>query len=75
MNLRSGRVFERKQRSAHGRRLRSFERQAERVQQELRQEIERVRRSFKAEMVVYQPPSQALASRRRGVRVPIQRSR
>ena len=57
------------------RRLRSFERQAERVQQELRQEIERVRRSFKAEMVVYQPPSQALASRRRGVRVPIQRSR
>ena len=57
------------------RRLRSFERQAERVQQELRQEIERVRRSFKAEMVVYQPPSQALASRQRGVRVPIQRSR
>jgi MerR family transcriptional regulator/heat shock protein HspR len=57
------------------RRLRSFERQAERVQKELRQEIERVRRSFKAEMVVYQPPSQALTSRQRGVRVPIQRSR
>lgn len=57
------------------RRLRSFERHAERVQQELRQEIERVRRSFKAEMVVYQPPSQALAARRRRVRVPIQRSR
>jgi MerR family transcriptional regulator/heat shock protein HspR len=57
------------------RRLRSFERQAERVQHELRQEIERVRRSFKAEMVVYQPPSQALASRQRGIRVPIQRSR
>ena len=57
------------------RRLRSFERQAERVQQELRQEIERVRRSFKAEMVVYQPPSQALASRQRGVRIPIQRRR
>jgi MerR family transcriptional regulator/heat shock protein HspR len=56
------------------RRLRSFERQAERVQQELRTEIERVRRSFKAEMVVYQPPSQALASRQRGVRIPIQRS-
>ena len=57
------------------RRLRAFERQADRVQEELRQEIERVRRSFKAEMVVYQPPSQALASRQRGVRVPIQRSR
>jgi MerR family transcriptional regulator/heat shock protein HspR len=57
------------------RRLRSFERQAVRVQNELRQEIERVRRSFKAEMVVYQPPSQALASRQRGVRVPIRRSR
>ena len=57
------------------RRLRAFERQAERVQEELRQEIERVRRSFKAEMVVYQPPSQALASRQRGVRIPIQRRR
>ena len=56
------------------RRLRAFERQAERVQQELRQEIERVRRSFNAEMVVYRPPSQALASRQRGVRIPIRRS-
>ena len=55
------------------RRLRSFERQAERVQRELRAEIDRVRRSFKAEMVVYQPPSQALAARQRGVRIPIQR--
>jgi hypothetical protein len=54
------------------RRMRAFERQADRVQQQLRAEIDRVRRSFKAEMVVYQPPSQALAARQRGVRIPIQ---
>jgi MerR family transcriptional regulator, heat shock protein HspR len=57
------------------RRLRAFERQADRVQEELRKEIDRVRRSVKAEMVVYEPPSQALASRRRGVRIPIRRPR
>jgi MerR family transcriptional regulator/heat shock protein HspR len=57
------------------RRLRSLERQADRAQQEMRAEIDRVRRSFKAEMVVYQPPSQALASRQRGVRIPIRHSR
>jgi MerR family transcriptional regulator, heat shock protein HspR len=57
------------------RRLRAFERQADRAQEELRKEINRVRRSVKAEMVVYEPPSQALASRRRGVRIPIQRPR
>jgi hypothetical protein len=57
------------------RRLRAFERQADRAQEDLRKEIERVRRSVKAEMVVYEPPSQALASRRRGVRIPIQRPR
>ena len=55
------------------RRMRAFERQAERVQQELRAEIERVRRSFKRELVLYEPPSQALMPRGRGVRVPIQR--
>jgi MerR family transcriptional regulator, heat shock protein HspR len=54
------------------RHLRAVERQAARVQQELRDEIDRVRRSFKAEMVVYQPPSQALAARHGGVRIPIQ---
>jgi MerR family transcriptional regulator/heat shock protein HspR len=57
------------------RRMRAFERQAGRVQDELRREIDRVRRSAKAELVVYQPPSQALASQRRGVRIPIQRPR
>jgi MerR family transcriptional regulator/heat shock protein HspR len=55
------------------RRMRSLERQAERVQQELREEIDRVRRSAKRELVLYEPPSQALMPRARGVRVPIQR--
>ena len=42
------------------RRMRNMERQAERVRQELSAEIERVRRSFKAELVPYEPPGQAL---------------
>ena len=55
------------------RRMRAFERHAERVQQELRAEIERVRRSVKRELVLYEPPSQALMPRGRGVRIPIER--
>jgi MerR family transcriptional regulator/heat shock protein HspR len=42
------------------RRMRNMERQAERVRQELNAEIERVRKSFKAELVPYEPPGQAL---------------
>ena len=42
------------------RRMRNMERQAERIQQELNAEVERVRRSFKAELVPYEPPGQAL---------------
>lgn len=57
------------------RRMRALERQAERVQQELRAEIERVRRSFKRELVVYEPPSRALLPTDRTVRVRIQRPR
>ena len=55
------------------RRLRALEHQAERAQQELHEEIKRVRRSVKRELVVYEPPSQALMPRGRGVRVPIER--
>jgi MerR family transcriptional regulator, heat shock protein HspR len=55
------------------RRMRAFERQAERAQQELRAEIDRVRRSVKRELVVYEPPSQALMPRGTAVRVPIRR--
>ncbi len=55
------------------RRVRALERQAEKVQKELRDEIERVRRSFKRELVLYEPPSSALMPQGRGVRIPIQR--
>jgi MerR family transcriptional regulator/heat shock protein HspR len=57
------------------RRVRALERQAERVQQELRDEIDRVRRSVKRELVLYEPPSQALMLKGPAVRIPIQRPR
>jgi MerR family transcriptional regulator/heat shock protein HspR len=53
------------------RRIRGLERQAERVQEELASELDRVRRSFKAELVPYQPPEQALAPA--GVRIRVTR--
>ena len=58
------------------RRMRNLERHAQRVQEELRMEVERVRRSLKYELVPYEPPSQALmprGQRERGVRIPIRR--
>ena len=70
-------VFELEQAIARRhRRVRNHERQAERVQRELQEEIQRVRRSFKRELVVYEPPSQALmpaSGRDRAVRIPIER--
>ena len=59
------------------RRLTNIERAAERVQQELQAEVQRVRRSVKAELVPYEPPGQALVAPARGgdgVRVRIVRS-
>jgi MerR family transcriptional regulator/heat shock protein HspR len=56
------------------RRMRGLERQADRIQRELRAEIDRVRRSMKRELVLYEPPSRSLLPRDRGVRVPIRRS-
>ena len=58
------------------RRMRNLERHAQRVQDELQKELERVRRSFKYELVPYEPPSQALMPRKpgeRGVRIPVRR--
>jgi MerR family transcriptional regulator, heat shock protein HspR len=57
------------------RRMRNLERQAERVQAELAAEIERVRRSFKRELVLYEPPTKALMPQdgERAVRIPIER--
>jgi MerR family transcriptional regulator/heat shock protein HspR len=59
------------------RRMRNMERHAERIQAELAEEIERVRRSFKRELVLYEPRGQELLPRdgQRAVRVPIQRPR
>src|SRR5919112_3883481 len=42
------------------RRMRNLERHAQRAQKELMAELERVRRSFKYELVPYEPPSRAL---------------
>jgi MerR family transcriptional regulator, heat shock protein HspR len=57
------------------RRMRNIERHAERAQAELAAEIERVRRSFKRELVLYEPPGRELMPRDRirAVRVPIER--
>ncbi|MEA2426842.1 MAG: MerR family transcriptional regulator, heat shock protein HspR [Thermoleophilaceae bacterium] len=58
------------------RRMRSLEKQAERLEREMAAELERVRRSFKAELVPYQPPGTALipaSGRKTGIRIPIQR--
>jgi MerR family transcriptional regulator/heat shock protein HspR len=53
------------------RRMRALERQAAKIQQELSAEIDRVRRSVKRELVLYEPPSRSLVAP--GVRVPIRR--
>ena len=58
------------------RRMRNLERQADRIQEELHGEIERVRKSFKAELVPYEPPGTALQPAKDGgdaVRIRIER--
>ena len=58
-------VFELEQELARvRRRLRNLERQADRAREELADELDRVRRSFKAELVRYEPPEQALMPRK-----------
>jgi MerR family transcriptional regulator/heat shock protein HspR len=56
-------------------RMRRLERQAERIQQEMAEEIERVRKSFRAELVPYEKPGSALIPAREAkagtVRIPI----
>ena len=75
------RVFELEQEIGRmRRRMRSLEVQAERAQEELLEELKRVRRSFRNELVPYEPPGQALVpAARRGaadaVRVRISRPR
>ena len=60
------------------RRMRNLERQAERVQLELQQELDRVRRSFKRELVVWEPPADSLLPARpdqEAIRVAIKRAK
>jgi len=52
------------------RRLRSLERQTEQVREELTAEMDRIRRSYKAELVPYKPPERALSP---AVRVRVER--
>jgi MerR family transcriptional regulator/heat shock protein HspR len=61
------------------RRVKALERSAAQLQQELSDELERVRRSFRAELVPYEPPGKALMPTRggdgEGVRIRIERPR
>ncbi|MFL5883781.1 MAG: heat shock protein transcriptional repressor HspR [Thermoleophilaceae bacterium] len=56
------------------RRMRQLEKEADRVQQQLADELEKVRKSFKRELVRYEAPGQALVPMR-AVRVPVSRTR
>jgi hypothetical protein len=60
-------------------RMRRMERHAERIQQEMAEEIERVRKSFRRELVPYEAPGSALIPARDAkaprVRIPIKRQR
>jgi MerR family transcriptional regulator/heat shock protein HspR len=65
------RVFELEQQLARmQRRIQGLERQAERMEEEVAAELERVRRSYRAELVPYKPPEQGMAA----VRVRVRRS-
>jgi MerR family transcriptional regulator, heat shock protein HspR len=55
------------------RRLLQLQRQADKMEEEMQREVERVRRSFKRELVPYEPPGQALVPSGQGVRVKITR--
>ena len=55
------------------RRMERLERQAERMQQDLAAEIDRIHRSYKRELVVYEPPEQALMPAKGAIRVRVTR--
>jgi MerR family transcriptional regulator, heat shock protein HspR len=59
------------------RRIESMEREAARMRAEMLQEIERVRRSFRAEIVPYRPPGDALvrAKDAKAQRIPVEHRR
>src|SRR5437763_4769908 len=55
------------------RRMKQLEKEADRVQQQLAEELEKVKKSFKRELVRYEPPGSALVPAR-AVRVPVSRA-
>ena len=57
------------------RRMDRLERRAEQMRKEFEQEVDRVRRSFRYEIVPYQPPEQALIPRQRpdAIRIKVRR--
>jgi MerR family transcriptional regulator/heat shock protein HspR len=61
------------------RRMRSLERQTQKLEEEMASELDRVKRSFKFELVPYEAPGQALVPARSlradGIRIPISRRR
>jgi MerR family transcriptional regulator, heat shock protein HspR len=69
------RVFELEQQMQRmSERMARLQREAERMEQEMLAEIDRVRRSFRFELVPYEPPQQALVPRnQRGVQIPIRK--
>ena len=57
-------------------RMRRIQREAERMEREMHEEMERLRRSFRFELVPYEPPEQALVPKDQpGVKIPIRRTR
>jgi MerR family transcriptional regulator, heat shock protein HspR len=69
------RVFELEQEMERMReRMRRIQREAERMEREMHDEMERLRRSFRYELVPYSPPEQALVPKAlAGVKIPIKR--
>jgi MerR family transcriptional regulator, heat shock protein HspR len=70
------RVFELEQEMARmTQRMTRLQREAERMERRMREEIERVRRSFRFELVPYEPPEKALIPKDQvGVQIPIRRT-
>jgi MerR family transcriptional regulator/heat shock protein HspR len=57
-------------------RMTRIQREAERMRREMHEEIERIRRSFKFELVPYQEPGSALMPKDQpGVKIPIKRTK
>jgi MerR family transcriptional regulator/heat shock protein HspR len=68
------RVFELEEELEHlRRRVDRMERRAEQVRKEFEKEVDRVRRSFRYELVPYEPPERALVPRGDAIRITVRR--